>query len=158
MRIDHLPVLLLAILLLATGCAAGSATRQEEVAERGSQVMPFDLDRTTHVFADKEFGGVQTVTANDPNDIDQLPLIRGHLREETAAFAAGDFDDPGEIHGDAMPGLAELRAGFRNIEVSYQEVPNGGSITYRTSDPGLIEALHRWFDAQSSDHGGAGHE
>jgi hypothetical protein len=36
---------------------------QAKVAARGAEVMPFDLDRTTHVFTKLPDGGVQTVTA-----------------------------------------------------------------------------------------------
>jgi hypothetical protein len=32
-------------------------------------------------------------------------------------------------------------------------VEAGAKLTYRTSDAKLVAALHRWFDAQLSDHG-----
>jgi hypothetical protein len=48
-----------------------STARQAEVAERGSSIMPFDLDRTTHHFAKTDTGGVQSVTADDPADATQ---------------------------------------------------------------------------------------
>jgi hypothetical protein len=60
-----------------------------------------------------------------------------------------------------MPGLAELEAATPGqIDIAYQEVPAGAELTYRTSDARLVAALHRWFDAQLSDHGAdamAGH-
>lgn len=129
------------------------AERQAQVAERGADVMPFDLDRTTHVFTDQADGGTQVVTADDPEDAEQIELIREHLRHEAGAFADGIFDDPATIHGDDMPGLAELRAGADQISVTYEDVPAGGQLTYTTRDPQLVEALHAWFDAQVGDHG-----
>lgn len=148
----------LAVVALAGGCTAEMTERQREVAERGAQVMPFDLDRTTHTFTKNRTGGVQTVTADSSADTDQLPLIREHLRAEAEAFAEGDFGDPASIHGADMPGLAELRAGHAKIEVGYERAPDGARITYRTADRALVDALHRWFDAQVSDHGShAGH-
>jgi hypothetical protein len=132
---------------------AGPAERQAEVAERGAEVMPFDLDRTTHVFTERPDGGVQVVTADDSADAEQVRLVRAHLGEEAEAFARGDFGDPASIHGSDMPGLAALEAGVGQIAVSYQDVPAGGQLTYTTSDPALVEALHAWFDAQVSDHG-----
>jgi hypothetical protein len=132
---------------------AGPTGRQAEVAERGAEVMPFDLDRTTHVFTARPGGGVQVVTADDPDDAEQVRLVRAHLGEEAGAFAGGDFGDPASIHGADMPGLAALQAGADRIAVSYQDVPAGGQLTYTTSDPALVEALHAWFDAQVSDHG-----
>jgi hypothetical protein len=39
-----------------------------------------------------------------------------------------------------MPGLASLQEGAGRIGVAYQDLPNGGQITYTTSDPKLITA------------------
>jgi hypothetical protein len=133
-------------------------SRQAEVADRGAEVMPFDLDRTTHVFTGRPDGGTQTVTADDPRDAGQVRLIREHLRTEAAAFAQGDFTDPATIHGDGMPGLATLRAGTDRITVRYRDLPAGGQLTYTTDDQALVDALHDWFAAQVTDHGEhAGH-
>ncbi len=131
----------------------GSSVRQSEVAERGAQVMPFDLDKTTHVFREGSDGGRQTVRADDASDVNQVTLIRQHLREEQAAFARGDFSDPAKIHGEDMPGLAALRSGASRIKVAYSDLPDGAVLTYTTTDPALVEALHAWFRAQVSDHG-----
>jgi len=147
-------------LTLIAGCGNGSgpspqasASRQQEVADRGAAVMPFDLERTTHRFAKAPDGGVQTVTADDPADTTQISLVRQHLQQETERFRRGDFADPARIHGDAMPGLAALRNAAGRIAVDYTEVTDGARITYTTTDPALVAALHAWFDAQVSDHG-----
>ena len=129
------------------------AERRREVAERGALVMPFDLERTTHVFTPTASGGVQTVVADDAADREQVGLVRAHVREEAARFARGDFADPAAIHGEEMPGLAELRAGASRIRVEYEDVPAGGRIRYATTDAALVRALHAWFAAQRSDHG-----
>jgi hypothetical protein len=135
------------------GLANDDETRQEEVARRGADVMPFSLDATTHVFDASKTGGRQHVTVDDPSDDEQIDLIRGHLKEEATAFARGDFGDPATIHGDEMPGLAELRAGHERINVRYGDLPGGAQITYSTSDPALARAIAAWFQAQLSDHG-----
>jgi hypothetical protein len=140
------------VALTLTGCGGGP-DRQAEVAARGAAVMPFDLERTTHRFTGTDTGGVQTVVADDPTDTGQIDLIRQHLRSETERFGAGDFTDPSRIHGDDMPGLAALRGGAARITVTYEDSPAGGRITYVTTDPALVAALHAWFDAQVSDHG-----
>jgi hypothetical protein len=141
-----------ATLALLGGCG-GSPDRQAEVAAKGASVMPFDLERTTHRFAKADTGGVQTVVADNPADTGQINLIRQHLRKETDRFSQGDYSDPGRIHGDDMPGLAALRDGAARITVTYRDDPAGGQITYTTTDPALVTALHAWFDAQVSDHG-----
>lgn len=147
-----LALLLLALPVVPSGAFAATADRQADVEHRGAAVMPFDQDRTMHVFTPTADGGVQAVTVHD-GDPQQIALVRAHLRKEATAFAHGDFRDPAAIHGDAMPGLAALRAGASSIAVRYADVANGGRITYTTSDPALVTALHAWFDAQVSDHG-----
>ena len=115
--------------------------------------MPFDLDATTHVFAPAEDGGVQTVTSDDPADEDQIALVRGHLRDEVAAFRLGDFGDPAAIHGHNMPGLSVLESSGDKLTITYRDVGAGGEVTYQSSDPAVVRALHEWFTAQLMDHG-----
>jgi len=141
-------------LVAAERDARALAARQEEIAVRGRAVMPFDLDRTTHRFEDLADGGRQTVIADDPDDLLQVTLIRGHLALEAEAFARGDFADPAAIHGHAMPGLSDLKAGASRIAVHYRDVPAGAVLEYSTSEPQLVRAIHAWFDAQAMDHGG----
>ncbi len=133
------------------------AERRAEVEVRGAAVMPFDLSRTTHVFTDQPDGGLQSVTAFDPRDTRNIGLIRSHLRKEAARFTRGDFDDPAAIHGRDMPGLAELEKGAARIAVRYRELADGAALQFRAADPALAAAIHSWFSAQRSDHGGAHH-
>lgn len=144
-----------ALVIAAAGCGDGDSLSQQqaEVAERGAQVMPFDLDATTHTFTKAEDGGVQTVAADDPTDATQIELIRQHLQEEQDNFARGDFSDPAAIHGHNMDGVAELRAGYRDITVDYLDRPDGAQLAYHTDRADLVEALHAWFDRQVMDHG-----
>jgi hypothetical protein len=143
--------LLAAAPVLAQSTPAPSS-HDATVEQRSKEVMPFDLDRTMHVFEPTADGGVQSVLVHD-GDPQQIALVRSHLRKEADAFARGDFADPAAIHGTNMPGLAQLRAGASRIAVTYIDVPNGGSLRYKTSDPRLIAALHEWFAAQVKDHG-----
>ncbi|MCT9077569.1 hypothetical protein [Streptomyces fulvoviolaceus] len=131
----------------------GQTGRQEAVAERGRTVMPFDLEETTHHFTPTETGGVQDVVADQPDDAQQVDLIRTHLRQEAKAFGQGDFGDPARIHGKGMPGLTDLQDGYERIAVRYQERPDGATLTYETAEAVLVDALHDWFEAQLGDHG-----
>lgn len=133
--------------------ACGGESRQQAVAERGREVMPFDLDATTHRFASTDDGLVQTVVADDPSDGAQVGLVRSHLRAEASRFERGDFDDPARIHGEEMPGLDRLRRHGGRLTVTYRTITGGAEIRFRTSDPDLLEALHAWAGAQTSDHG-----
>jgi hypothetical protein len=93
------------------------------------------------------------VTALSADDTIQVRLIREHLQTEGDRFSRGDFDDPMAIHGHAMPGLAELRAGASRIVVEYTPIEAGAQLRYQTADSALVVALHRWFEAQRMDHG-----
>lgn len=141
------------ILLLASCSGDDTESRQEAVAEAGADVMPFDLDATTHWFDPTDDGLVETVVADDPDDSENIRLIREHLREEEQRFDRGDYGDPATIHGDEMPGLAELEPGADDVEVTFDETPSGARLVFRTDDPALLDALRRWGEAQTSDHG-----
>ncbi len=155
MRRTVVAVLVIGGVVGAVGCSGGdgAADHQAVVAERGAEVMPFDLDATTHIFTKTATGGEQTVRADDATDAEQIRLIRQHLRAERRNFAHGDFDDPARIHGHDMPGVAELAAGYADVSVTYQDEPDGARLLYTTDDPALVDAIHAWFDRQLMDHG-----
>jgi hypothetical protein len=125
---------------------------EHAMAQRAAQVMPFDLNATTHTFTKTGTGGVEKVVANRSTDQRNISLIRQHLSMEAGKFAQGDYSDPATIHGTGMPGLQELRAAGTRVRIDYAEVPAGATITYSATDPVLVAALHSWFDAQSSQH------
>jgi len=145
--------IVLSALLLTAACAGERLEeRQAEVAETGSEVMPFDLERSTHVFEKTDFGGVQTVVSDD-RDEGQIASIRSHLAAEADRFARGDFHDPEMIHGDDMAGLHALVTGHDRLTITYRDVEDGGEIRYESRDESLVAAIHDWFDAQLRDHG-----
>lgn len=154
-----MPVFILFLLLILIAALPvhavepADAKRLDEVAERGVHVMPFNLEKTTHIFSKTDKGGIQQVIAKDKTDAGQVRLIREHLSEISVEFSQGDFSKPAQIHGDEMPGLAELKAAKPGqIQIEYRELPAGAQISYTTEAPKLIRAIHRWFDAQLSDH------
>lgn len=128
--------------------------QSDEVYEQGSKVMPFDQNLTTHTFMPNSSGGIQTVTANDSSDSNQIKLIRSHLQSEAEKFQQGDFSSPAAIHGDDMPGLAKLRSEADLVDVQYKELSDGGRLVYSSRDSKMITALHKWFNAQNQNHNG----
>lgn len=166
MKIRAASLLTIALALLATAGAYAvggepDLSRQSEIARKGADVMPFDLEKTLHVFTKTEHGGLQQVTAKDAADRDQIGLIRRHLQDLAVRFGRGDFSGPAAIHGDAMPGLARLRAAQPGeLTVIYGELADGAELRYSSRSPESVGAIHDFFDAQLSDHGGhaqAGH-
>lgn len=141
--------------------AAADAQRQAEVAKLGTDVMPFSVQATTHVFTKTAEGGTQRVVAKNAAQAQQVKLVREHLHDIQTQFLKGNFAGPAHIHGSEMTGLAELKAAKPGqISIQYRDVSAGAELTYRTTDKKLVAALHHWFDAQLSDHGAdamAGH-
>lgn len=128
--------------------------RQAEVAGRGKDVMPFNLSATTHIFTKTLDGGVQQVVAKKFDDQVQVNLARSHLQEIREQFLKGDFSGPSHIHGQDMPGLVDLKAAKPGqITIDYKDITGGGQLTFWTQDASLVAALHKWFDAQLTDHG-----
>lgn len=150
-RLNYLiPLLLLAGPSMAQTPA--SPDRLDEVTERGRHVMPFHLDRTQHIFNQTEHGGIQQVIAKDAGDAEQVGLIRQHLFDISQRMQQGDFSRQRLIHGDQMPGLAELGENYRRINFTYRELVNGAEIEFSAEDSALVDAIHRYFNAQLSDH------
>lgn len=153
---------LLALFGSAHAASSAEGPRQAEVAKLSADVMPFSLKATTHVFTKTAEGGTQRVVAKSVTDTNQVRLVREHLHQIQVSFLKGDFSGPTHIHGNNMPGLADLKAAKPGqIAIDYQDVKGGAELTYRTADASLVAALHEWFDAQLSDHGAdamAGHQ
>ena len=137
-------------------------SRQEAVRARSADVMPFDMSAATHIFTKTAAGGIQRVVAKDPGNTRQIELIRMHLTEIADKFSRRDFSGPQHVHGESMPGLATLKsAPAGEISTAYRKVNSGAEIQYSSTNPKIVGALHRWFDAQLSDHGTdamAGHD
>lgn len=175
MKTSHSILLAAGLALGTTACSSASkststaaslpttllAARQGEVAAKGAEVMPFDLAATLHSFTKTDQGGLMNVTIRSDQDAKNVSFIRKHLMSEATKFSAGAFDDPTGIHGADMPGLTAMKAGAAQITSTYGELSNGAQITFVTTKPELITALHSWFDAQVMDHGSdamAGHQ
>ena len=132
---------------------AASDTRLDEVATRGSHVMPFNLEKTMHVFTKVENGGIQQVIVKDKKDTNQVKLIRTHLSKIAHEFNQGNFSNPEKIHGSNMAGLKLLRYAKKDeLSIVYKELPDGAQIDYTGENPNLVNAIHQFFDGQLSDH------
>lgn len=139
-------VALVTVVCLPFPTQATDSQRIAAVAKRGADVMPFDLNATTHIFTKTSTGGVQRVVAKDPGDPIQVGLIRKHLTEIREQFVKGDFSGPSHIHGRGMPGLAQLQSAKPGqVKLAYSDVPGGAQVTYLTSVPELVSALHFWL-------------
>lgn len=150
-----LHIILVAFLITFSAQAVEKASeeRLDEVVEKGSHVMPFDLEQTTHIFSKTSKGGIQQVVVKDSENSEQIMLIRQHLLKISSEFKKGDFSNPAKIHGKDMPGLDILRnTQPEQINIHYKELPDGAEINYTSDEEKVVAAIHQWFDAQLSDH------
>lgn len=149
------PILYFLAFLLSTPIIAAEITkkRAEKIVQRGIQIMPFDLDKTMHIFNKTAQGGIQQVITKDESDFGQIKLIRKHLTEIAQLFSQQNYSAPQHIHGKDMPGLKELgNAPPDAISINYSELDNGAQIEYSSAKTDLTNAIHQWFDAQLKDH------
>ncbi|MFK5950860.1 MAG: aspartate carbamoyltransferase [Methylococcales bacterium] len=146
-----LTILTMPMMLSATEQA--TEKRINEVVERGRHVMPFDLDKTIHIFNKVSDGGIQQVIVKNKTNKAQIKLIREHLFTISQQFKRRDFSGPIKIHGKNMSGLDVMRSAKPSaIKISYKELQNGAQIEYYSQQPGIINAIHQFFDAQLRDH------
>jgi len=128
------------------------------VQARGKTVMGVDQYTSAHVFEELPDGG-RIILERDPRaDSGGFTRIRQHMRDITAAFKAGDFTKPFQVHAEVVPGTAVMAA--RRSAISYREVdrPRGAEVRIRTTDPAAIAAVHEFLAFQRGAHHAAGHE
>lgn len=125
-----------------------------ELQERGADAEAMGVDQytSTHVFEDLADGGRIELQrdADDPVGTEQ---IRAHLRLIVDRFSAGDFTIPGFVHDtDQVPGTAMMAERRDAIDYEFGELPRGGQVRIRTSDPEAVRAVHEFLAFQRSDH------
>lgn len=122
---------------------------------RGRAAMGVDQYTSVHRFDDLPDGGrVELQRAAD--DSAGVAVIRRHLREVAAAFAAGDFSTPAAVHARAVPGADEMAARRALIRYSVRDLPRGAELRMTTADPEALRAIHRFLAFQRHDHRAGG--
>jgi len=122
------------------------------VQSRGETVMGVDQYTSTHVFEDLPDGG-RIILERDPHaDTAGVARIRQHMHDITAAFEAGDFTKPFQVHAEAVPGTSVMAA--RRSTIRYVEIdrPRGAEVRIRTTDPAALAAVHEFLAFQRGAH------
>jgi hypothetical protein len=107
--------------------------------------LPAPPDPTLHVFRESMDGGVQQVVANSGASSALVGRMRRALHDEIPALERGEFPDP--VGPGKTPAVAMLRSAAGHLEVTYQDIPRGGQLRYRSRDAKVISALHEWMAA-----------
>lgn len=164
-------VRLLPLLSLLAACSSepaaeaesGAASRSDSafaaLQERGASPGAMGVDQYTsvHRFDDLPDGG-RIEPQRQVADSAGVEQIRAHLRHISSVFAQGDFSIPGFVHDTAaVPGTAVMRERKERIDYQFAELPLGGEVRIRSSDPEAIEAIHAFLAFQRGDHRAGGH-
>jgi hypothetical protein len=135
----------------ARGERAEGDSAYAAMQQRGKRAMGVDQYTSAHRFESLPDGGrVELQRAVD--DSAGVTVIRRHLRDVAASFAAGDFTTPGFVHARAVPGAAVMAARRRAITYEVRDLPRGGEIRIRTRDPEAVQAIHEFLAFQRRDH------
>lgn len=142
----------IALTLVTPFAAAAQDAHTHDVNARGTAVMGFDQDKTTHQFRLHADGGAINIFAKDANDAASRDAIRSHLPHITGMFGNGDFNAPMLIHDTKVPGTADMTTLKDRIRFAYVETPQGGRLDIITTDPAAVHAVHAFMRFQISDH------
>ncbi|OLC69931.1 MAG: hypothetical protein AUH78_22395 [Gemmatimonadetes bacterium 13_1_40CM_4_69_8] len=125
---------------------------------RGETVMGVDQYTSAHVFEDLPDGGRIVLDRDTESDSGGIARVRQHMHAIAAAFTAGDFAQPFQVHAAAVPGTSVMAA--RRSAISYQEVdrPRGAEVRIRTTDATAIAAVHQFLAFQRGAHHASGHD
>lgn len=113
---------------------------------------------SAHVFEDLPDGGRIVLDRADASDTADIAKIRAHMRDIQAAFRAGDFTKPFEVHAQTVPGTAVMTQ--RRAVISYvaADRPHGGEVRITSSDPVAVAAIHAFLAFQRGAHHAVGHD
>jgi hypothetical protein len=125
---------------------------QADVEKHGDEAMGFPHDKTTHHFRLYSDGGAIEVTVNDSNDSENMQAIRSHLTHIVSMFSNGEFSIPMLVHNQIPPGVPVMKEKHAEISYAFEQLPTGGRVRIRTTNPDALKAIHAFLWFQIEDH------
>src|SRR5580700_3304166 len=129
-----------------------ASRHQADVEKHGDEAMGFSHDKTTHHFRLYSDGGAIEVTANDSKDSQSTQAIRSHLTHIATMFSNGEFSIPMFVHDQVPPGVSVMKEKHAEISYSFEELPAGGRVRIKTTNPDALKAAHDFLRFQIEDH------
>ena len=129
-----------------------ASQHQADVEKHGDEAMGFPHDKTTHHFRLYSDGGAIEVTVNDNKDSRNLQAIRSHLTHIVTMFSNGEFSIPMFVHDQVPPGVPVMKEKRAEISYGFEELPAGGRVRIKTTNPDALKAIHEFLRFQISDH------
>lgn len=147
------------VLLFATGIACGDPAQRESrvdtgfvsLQSRGESAMGVDQYTSAHRFEPLPDGG-RIELQRDSSDRTGVETIRAHMRDIADRFSRGDFTIPGFVHAREVPGTRVMAERKGQITYEAHELPGGGEVRIRATDPVAVNAIHDFLAFQRSDH------
>ena len=129
-----------------------ASQHQADVEKHGDEAMGFPHDKTTHRFRLLSDGGAIEVTVNDSKDSQNIQAIRSHLAHVATMFSNGDFSIPMFVHDQVPHGVPLMKEKRTEISYSSEELPTGGRVSIKTTNPEALSAIHDFLRFQIEDH------
>jgi hypothetical protein len=129
-----------------------ASQHQADVEKHGDEAMGFPLDKTTHHFRLYSDGGAIEVTVNDSKDSQNMQAIRSHLTHIARVFSEGEFSIPMFVHDQVPPGVPVMKEKRAEIAYTFEELPSGGRMRIKTTNPEALKAVHDFLRFQIVDH------
>jgi len=137
--------------------ADGPDTSFAAMQARGQEAMGVDQYTSSHIFEPLPDGG-RIVLQRDAPDTTGTGTIRTHLATIVIAFSEGNFDIPGFVHGQEVPGTAVMAARRTAIGYAMDTLPRGGEVIIRSSDSTAVAAIHEFLMFQRHAHHAMAHD
>jgi hypothetical protein len=129
-----------------------ASQHQADVEKHGDEAMGFPHDKTTHHFRLYSDGGAIEATVTDSKDSQNTQAIRSHLTHIVTMFSDGEFSVPMFVHDQVPPGVPMMREKRAEISYSFEELPSGGRMRIKTTNPEALRAVHDFLRFQIEDH------
>ena len=129
-----------------------ASQHQADVEKHGDEAMGFPHDKTTHHFRLYSDGGAIEVTVNDTKDSQNMQAIRSHLTRIATMFSNGEFSIPMFVHDQVPPGVPVMKEKRAELSYNFEELPSGGRVRIKTTNPDAPKAVHDFLRFQIEDH------
>lgn len=92
------------------------------------------------------------VTANDPQNTEQIETIQMHMKHIAQMFSEGNLSIPHFAHDQTPPGVSTMKELENTIQYLAEPLSNGGRIKIETASPKGVAALHDFLRFQIMNH------
>lgn len=140
----------------AMGTPEPVATQQADSAfkamdQRHGELVGQDPMVLEHQFVAQPDGGDIILERQIHEDVG-INQIRAHLLLISRSFARGDFSLPGFVHEKPAAGTVVMAQRADRITYTVEDLPHGGVVHMRTSDPEVLKAIHSFIAFQIAEH------